>query len=95
MQGILARARFCWTVPVCTCLTPVAQVSGRKVETVEGNDPALIRLQAALLRHGAAQCGICTPGVLMAAKALLEAVARPSREQARTALGGVLCRCTG
>lgn len=83
--------------PVCACLTPLGQVAGREVETVEAlaKDGAHSLLQAAFLRHGAAQCGICTPGMLMAASALLDHVARPSRQQAEAALGGVLCRCTG
>ncbi|HEX9858754.1 MAG TPA: molybdopterin cofactor-binding domain-containing protein, partial [Paracoccaceae bacterium] len=81
--------------PVCACLTPAARVAGRAVTTVEAADPVLTRLRAAFLRHGAAQCGICTPGMLMAATALLHEVPRPTRAQAEAALGGVLCRCTG
>lgn len=83
--------------PVCSCLTPVAQVRGRSVTTVEGlaADGSLSRLQAAFLRHGAAQCGICTPGMLMTAAALLVRNPRPSEAEASDALGGVLCRCTG
>ena len=81
---------------VCACLTPVARVAGRTVQTVEGlGGPDRSRLQAAFLRHGAAQCGICTPGMLMAAAALLAAVPRPSPAEVEAALGGVLCRCTG
>ena len=57
--------------------------------------PGLARLQAAFLRHGAAQCGICTPGMLMAAAALLAATPRPTEAEVEVALGGVLCRCTG
>ena len=79
--------------PVCACLTPVAQAAGRAVTTVEGL--GMGPLQQAFLRHGAAQCGICTPGMLMAARALLDRVARPTRAEAEEALGGVLCRCTG
>ncbi|MHC0053782.1 molybdopterin-dependent oxidoreductase [Actibacterium sp. D379-3] len=81
---------------VCACLTPVAQADGRDVTTVEGlSSGGLSDLQAAFLRHGAAQCGICTPGMLMAATALLAQVPAPTRDQAKEALGGVLCRCTG
>ncbi|MCS6853125.1 MAG: (2Fe-2S)-binding protein, partial [Elioraea sp.] len=82
---------------VCACLVPLAQVTGRTVETVEGlaRDGALHALQAAFLRHEAAQCGICTPGMLMAAVDLLRRVPRPSEAQVLDALGGVLCRCTG
>ena len=69
--------------PVCACLTPAARAAGRRVTTVEGlaADGALSRLQAAFLRHGAAQCGICTPGMLMAATALLARVERPSEAE--------------
>ena len=82
-------------VAVCACLTPVAQVAGSIVTTIEATDPLLDRLRAAFTRHGAAQCGICTPAMLLAALALLRAVPRPSRGQVEAALGGVLCRCTG
>lgn len=81
--------------PVCACLTPAARAQGRTVETVESGDPMLERLRAAFLRHGAAQCGICTPGMLMAGAALLRETPTPTPDQARAALGGVLCRCTG
>ena len=84
--------------PVCACLVPAGQVAGRRVETAEslvGEDQALSALQEAFLRHGAAQCGICTPGMMMAATALLRRDATPDREAVEDALGGVLCRCTG
>lgn len=82
--------------PVCACLTPVAQVGDRKIMTVEGlANGALSAVQDAFLRHGAAQCGICTPGFLMAATALLERNPTPSETEVEDALGGVLCRCTG
>ena len=82
--------------PVCACMTPVAQAIGREVTTVEGlSADGISALQAAFLRHGAAQCGICTPGMLMAAVALLEREPHPSRAAAEEAIGGVLCRCTG
>ncbi len=80
---------------VCACLTAAARVEGRRVETVEAETPALTRLRAAFLRHGAAQCGICTPGMLMTAAELLARTATPSPDEVETALGGVLCRCTG
>ncbi|MCP5075844.1 MAG: molybdopterin-dependent oxidoreductase [Rhodobacteraceae bacterium] len=83
-------------VPVCACLTPLAQVDRREITTVEGlSGSNMSRLQAAFLRHGAVQCGICTPGMLMAALALLRRNNAPTREQVKDALGGVLCRCTG
>ena len=84
--------------PVCACLVPAGQVAGRSVETAEslaGTDSALSALQASFLRHGAAQCGICTPGMMMAATALLRRNAAPNRQAVEDALGGVLCRCTG
>jgi CO/xanthine dehydrogenase Mo-binding subunit/aerobic-type carbon monoxide dehydrogenase small subunit (CoxS/CutS family) len=83
--------------PVCACLTAVGQAEGAAVTTVEGlaADPIGARLQAAFLAAGAAQCGICTPGMLVAATALLRATPRPSESEIADALGGVLCRCTG
>ena len=87
---------------VCSCLTAVAQVDGREVITVEGlsgevegGARRLTALQQAFLQHGAAQCGICTPGMLMAAADLLRTNAAPTEQQVCDALGGVLCRCTG
>jgi CO/xanthine dehydrogenase Mo-binding subunit/aerobic-type carbon monoxide dehydrogenase small subunit (CoxS/CutS family) len=80
---------------VCACLVPAARAEGARVETVEGRGEVLDRLKASFLRHGAAQCGICTPGMLMAAAELLAQVPRPTEDQAQQALGGVLCRCTG
>jgi len=82
--------------PVCACLLPMASVEGAAVRTVEGLEGNnLSALQASFLAHGAAQCGFCTPGLLVTATALLERVARPSEQQVQDALGGVLCRCTG
>ena len=82
---------------VCACLVPVGQVSGRDVRTVESlaSDGSPNSLQESFLRHGAAQCGICTPGMLMAATELLRRNPRPTEQQTKDALGGVLCRCTG
>jgi CO/xanthine dehydrogenase Mo-binding subunit/aerobic-type carbon monoxide dehydrogenase small subunit (CoxS/CutS family) len=82
---------------VCACLTAAGQVAGRSVTTVEGlaRPGGLDRLQRAFLAHGAAQCGICTPGMLMAAADLLARNPRPSEAEVCDALGGVLCRCTG
>src|SRR6185437_6867450 len=74
------------------------QVHGRAIETVEGlasGNGTLEALQKSFLVHGAAQCGICTPGMLMAAHDLLSGEPRPSRAEVEEALGGVLCRCTG
>ncbi len=81
---------------VCACMTPLGQVAGRRVMTVEGLAVgALSPLQAAFHRHGAAQCGICTPGMLIAAQDLLNRNPAPSEPEVLDALGGVLCRCTG
>jgi CO/xanthine dehydrogenase Mo-binding subunit/aerobic-type carbon monoxide dehydrogenase small subunit (CoxS/CutS family) len=81
---------------VCACLVPAASAAGASIRTVEGlAKDTLSRLQQTFLEHGAAQCGICTPGLLMAAGALLEAVPAPDENQVKDALGGVLCRCTG
>lgn len=83
--------------PVCACLVPAASVADKSVRTVEGlaADGELSALQAAFLRNGAVQCGICTPGLLMAATALLEANPQPAERDVYDALSGVLCRCTG
>ena len=82
---------------VCACLVPLGQAEGRAVTTIEGLAEAgrLSALQAAFHQHGAAQCGICTPGMLMAASALLRRNSRPARGEIEDAIGGVLCRCTG
>ena len=82
---------------VCACLLAFAQVENRELVTVEGlaAEPRLTRLQQAFQDHGAAQCGICTPGMLIAASDLLQRSTRPDQQQIMDALGGVLCRCTG
>src|ERR1700679_1527986 len=83
--------------PVCACLVPVVQVEGCAVTTVEGlaDRDAGLRLQSKFLEHGAAQCGACTPGMLIAATALLEKNLTPNENEVMDAIGGVLCRCTG
>ena len=85
---------------VCACLVPVGQCDGRAITTVESLAAAApgsaeARLRRAFVDHGAAQCGICTPGMLMAALDLLGRHPRPTEEQVLDGLGGVLCRCTG
>jgi carbon-monoxide dehydrogenase small subunit len=85
-------------LPVGSCLVPVCQVDGATVATVEGLAPsehALDPLQAAFLQTGGAQCGICTPGMLMAARAYLDAGGGPDEDAIRDAIAGNLCRCTG
>ncbi len=81
--------------PVRSCLTIALTVAGRKVETVEGltKDGKLHPLQQSFHDHYAAQCGFCTPGMLMSAKALLDKKAKPSREEIVEAISGNLCRC--
>ena len=82
---------------VDSCLVAVGQVEGRDVVTVEGlaEGGRLTALQQAFIDRGAAQCGICTPGMLLAAHVLLQRTNRPSAEDVREALAGNLCRCTG
>lgn len=84
-------------VPVLSCLTPVQEAEGRQVTTVEGlgDSHAPHPLQAAFDRHGAGQCGFCTPGILCSAAALLDRDPDPDLAQVREALSGNLCRCTG
>jgi carbon-monoxide dehydrogenase small subunit len=84
-------------VPVLACLTLPALVGDGEVTTVEGlaTGESLHPLQIAFAEEGAAQCGYCTPGMLMTAKALLDATARPTREEIAHAISGNLCRCTG
>jgi aerobic carbon-monoxide dehydrogenase small subunit len=80
-----------------SCLVPVCQVQGSSIITVEGLalDGQLDPLQSAFLECGGAQCGICTPGMLIAAGALLDANAQPTRGEIKEAIAGNLCRCTG
>src|SRR5713101_1653524 len=83
--------------PVCACLVAVGQVAGNEITTVEGlqQSPTGARLQQSFLTHGAAQCGACTPGMLVAATALLAKNHAPNESEVMDAIGGVLCRCTG
>jgi aerobic-type carbon monoxide dehydrogenase small subunit (CoxS/CutS family) len=83
--------------PELSCLLLPLQVEGRAITTIEGmaSGAALHPLQQAFAELGAAQCGYCTPGILLSAKSLLETNARPSRDEIREALAGNLCRCTG
>lgn len=82
---------------VNSCLILTGQCDGARVETVEGlsRDGKLHPLQQAFIDHNAVQCGFCTPGMLMAAKALLDTQPKPDRHQVKAAISGVLCRCTG
>jgi carbon-monoxide dehydrogenase small subunit len=80
-----------------SCLVPICQVEGARITTVEGlaRDGRLDPLQQAFLEFGGAQCGICTPGMLIAARVLLDANSHPTREEIKEAIAGNLCRCTG
>jgi len=82
---------------VNSCLVPVAQASGANILTIEGfhRHPLLPRLQQAFLECGGAQCGICTPGMILAAVHLLEKNSQPGIQDIREGLAGNLCRCTG
>jgi len=82
---------------VCACLVLAAEVEGARIETVEGMaDPGELHpLQRRFLEYGALQCGVCTPGFLVAAKSLLEKNPDPSEKEVRFGLAGNLCRCTG
>jgi carbon-monoxide dehydrogenase small subunit len=80
-----------------SCLVPVCQVQAAQIITVEGlaGGRFLDPLQQAFLEYGGSQCGICTPGMLIAARALLDANSNPTRDQIKEAIAGNLCRCTG
>jgi aerobic-type carbon monoxide dehydrogenase small subunit (CoxS/CutS family) len=83
---------------VNSCIFPVMEVQGRKVTTIEAiasQDGTLSPLQNAFVDHGAVQCGFCTPGMVMSAKALLDEKAEPTEKEIRAAISGNLCRCTG
>ena len=83
--------------PVLSCLIPACQIDGAHIETIEGvaKGDTLHPLQRTFIDFGGAQCGICTPGMILAAKALLGSNADPTRLEIREALAGNLCRCTG
>ena len=83
---------------VNACLYPVLEAEGREVTTIEGlagPDGTLHPLQEAFINYGAVQCGFCTPGMILSAKALLDENPHPAEEDIRTALAGNFCRCTG
>ena len=83
--------------PVNSCLVPALKAAGSRVETIEGlaNGKELHPLQQAFIDIGAVQCGYCTPGVIMASKALLDEKEDPSPQEIREAISGNICRCTG
>ena len=84
--------------PIKSCITLAVQANGSDITTVEGleqPDGKLHPLQQAFVDHGAVQCGFCTPGMLLSAKALLERIPHPTEQDVRQAIAGNLCRCTG
>ena len=83
--------------PVYACLVLAPKVDGKEIITIEGigEEGKLYPVQKAFLTHGAVQCGFCTPGMILAAKALLDEKPNPSREEIEDAISGNLCRCTG
>jgi carbon-monoxide dehydrogenase small subunit len=84
--------------PVNSCILPALKVQGRSVMTIEGltrADGSLDPIQQAFIEAGAVQCGFCTPGMILNAKALLNENPKPGEDEIRQALSGVLCRCTG
>jgi aerobic carbon-monoxide dehydrogenase small subunit len=83
---------------VNSCLLPALEAEGRSVSTIEGlaaADGQLHPLQKAFVEHGAVQCGFCTPGMIMSAKALLDETQNPSEDEIKESIAGNLCRCTG
>ena len=84
-------------VPVNSCLVLAAQAQGHEIITIEGlaDGNKLHPVQQAFVEHGAVQCGFCTPGMVLSAKALLDRKKRPTEREIRTAISGNLCRCTG
>ena len=83
--------------PVYACLVLAPKVDGKEIITIEGigEEGKLYPVQKAFLTHGAVQCGFCTPGMILAAKALLDEKPHPSKEEIKDAISGNLCRCTG
>ena len=83
--------------PVLSCILLAVQADGKKIQTIEGmaSEGKLHPLQEAFVAEGGAQCGFCTPGMILSAKALLDQKAHPADEEIRQAISGNLCRCTG
>ncbi len=84
--------------PINSCIYPIMEVEGKQVETIEalpGKDNELHPLQKAFLEKAGVQCGFCTPGMIMSAKALLESNPNPTEDEIRHAIAGNMCRCTG
>lgn len=84
-------------MPILSCLTLAVEADGKKIRTIEGEKDGdlLSDLQQAFIEHGAIQCGFCTPGMIMVARALLEKNPTPNIEEIKEAISGNICRCTG
>lgn len=83
---------------VNSCIFPALEIDGKSVITIEGlSDPSgdLHPIQKAFIEHGAVQCGFCSPGMILSAKALLDETPKPTEDEIRNAIAGNLCRCTG
>jgi aerobic carbon-monoxide dehydrogenase small subunit len=83
---------------VNSCILPVLEIEGKNITTIEGladKSGTLHPLQKAFVEHGAVQCGFCTPGMILSAKALLDRIPNPTDAEIKTAIAGNLCRCTG
>jgi aerobic carbon-monoxide dehydrogenase small subunit len=83
---------------VNSCILPVLEIEGKSITTIEGladKSGTLHPLQKAFVEHGAVQCGFCTPGMILSAKALLDRIPNPTDAEIKTAIAGNLCRCTG
>jgi carbon-monoxide dehydrogenase small subunit len=98
-EGVCGSCTVLWNgSPIRSCLTLAAEVQGTEIVTVEGlrrSDGTLDPLQQAFIDHGAIQCGFCTPGMLMTARAFLNQKSAPDEVAVREAIGGNVCRCTG
>jgi carbon-monoxide dehydrogenase small subunit len=98
-DGVCGSCTVLWNgSPIRSCLTLAAEMRGAEITTVEGlrrSDGTLDPLQQAFIDHGAVQCGFCTPGMLMAARAFLNREPVPDEAAVREAIGGNICRCTG
>jgi carbon-monoxide dehydrogenase small subunit len=98
-EGVCGSCTVLWNgSPIRSCLTLAAEMRGAEITTVEGlrrSDGTLDPLQQAFIDHGAVQCGFCTPGMLMAARAFLNREPVPDEAAVREAIGGNICRCTG
>lgn len=83
--------------PIASCLTLAVEAQGKEISTIEGlaENGQLHPVQRAFIEHGAIQCGFCTPGMIMSAKALLDKNPQPTETEAREAISGNYCRCTG